>query len=320
MAMAEKTGNTDMREVLATIVAAYYGDTKAQTQLQEAFSRGDIPRSIYHLSNPSEFWAVNATDLIGKRASQRGWVNAARTWVSDLIEQVKKMFGLTNNSAVIAGLKAVLEAESGIIRGAMLSADTKDFMVFTGVGARDYDISAYRQAEALEASGVSSGPTGETRKLTGWFRGPDNLWRFEIDDRDMAFKPDGMQKTGNAQPVRLADLIEHPTLFKMYPMLEDITVVFEKLSSGGYWDRTQNRIVVGLSTSRSLDQYLGIILHEVQHAVQYWEAFNNGASPEDYPISTAAIDKTLAFLDSNKGQLLKMGGKEYTPAEINFMG
>ena len=136
----------------------------------------------------------------------------------------------------------------------------------------------------------------------------------------MAFKKEGLlDGTMRMQPVRLADLIEHPTLFKMYPMLENVNVVFEKLSSGGYWDRTKNLIVVGVSAGKPLDSYIGIILHEVQHAVQYWEAFNNGASPEEYPISTAAIDKTLAFLDSNKGQPLKMGGKDYTPAEIKFM-
>lgn len=121
MALAEKTNNQDMREVLGTIVQAYYGDAQAQQALKEAFEAGTIPYSVYHLSNPSEFWAVNATDLVGKRAKRAGWVGAARTWLSDFIETVKDLFGFTNNNAIIKGLKSVLEAESGAVSGKMLS-------------------------------------------------------------------------------------------------------------------------------------------------------------------------------------------------------
>ena len=125
--LAEQTNNTNMQEVLGTIVAAYYGDTKAQKVLKESFEEGTIPYSLYHLSNPSEFWAVNATDLVGKRAQRTGWVGAARNWIEGFIETVKDLFGLTNNSSIIAGFKAVLEAESGTISGKMLASRTASF-------------------------------------------------------------------------------------------------------------------------------------------------------------------------------------------------
>jgi hypothetical protein len=128
IALAERTDNTDMREVLGAIVSAYYGDAQAQKVLRESFESGSIPYSVYHLSNPSEFWAVNATDLVGKRANRTGWIGAARNWVRGLVERAKDFFGLPNDAAVIAGLNAVLEAESGTIRGQMLSAATTQFM------------------------------------------------------------------------------------------------------------------------------------------------------------------------------------------------
>jgi hypothetical protein len=128
IALADRTGNTDMREVLGAIVSAYYGDAQAQKVLRESFESGSIPYSVYHLSNPSEFWAVNATDLVGKRANRTGWIGAARNWVRGLVERAKDFFGLPNDAAVIAGLNAVLEAESGTIRGQMLSAATTQFM------------------------------------------------------------------------------------------------------------------------------------------------------------------------------------------------
>jgi hypothetical protein len=127
-ALAEKTDNIDMRNVLGAIVRAYYGDVDAQQELRDSFDTGAIPYSVYQLSNPSEFWAVNATDLIGRRAARTGWVGAARTWLSDFTEAAKNFFGLPNDSAIIAGLKAVLAAESGTVSGSMLSERTTAFL------------------------------------------------------------------------------------------------------------------------------------------------------------------------------------------------
>lgn len=57
-----------------------------------------------------------------------------------------------------------------------------------GIGARTADSAALRRAEALEKSGTDN----ETiRKKTGWYRGTDGQWRFEIDDSGMEFRRDG---------------------------------------------------------------------------------------------------------------------------------
>ena len=60
-----------------------------------------------------------------------------------------------------------------------------------GIGARTADSAALRRAEALEKSGTDN----ETiRQETGWYRGMDGQWRFEIDDSGAAFS-----RTGEAQ-------------------------------------------------------------------------------------------------------------------------
>lgn len=57
-----------------------------------------------------------------------------------------------------------------------------------GIGARTADNAALRRAEALEKSGTDN----ETiRQETGWYRGMDGQWRFEIDDSGMEFRRDG---------------------------------------------------------------------------------------------------------------------------------
>lgn len=57
-----------------------------------------------------------------------------------------------------------------------------------GINARTADSSTLRRAEAMEKSGVSN----ETiRQETGWYRGMDGQWRFEIDDSGAAFSRSG---------------------------------------------------------------------------------------------------------------------------------
>lgn len=60
-----------------------------------------------------------------------------------------------------------------------------------GIGTRTADGAALRRAEALEKSGTDN----ETiRQETGWYRGMDGQWRFEIDDSGATFS-----RTGEAQ-------------------------------------------------------------------------------------------------------------------------
>ena len=57
-----------------------------------------------------------------------------------------------------------------------------------GIGARTADSAALRRAEALEKSGTDN----ETiRQETGWYRGMDGQWRFEIDDSGATYDRNG---------------------------------------------------------------------------------------------------------------------------------
>ena len=59
---------------------------------------------------------------------------------------------------------------------------------FAGVNARNADMEKLEQAKALEDQEVAM----ETiRQQTGWFRGRDGKWRFEIDDSGMSYQRRG---------------------------------------------------------------------------------------------------------------------------------
>ena len=152
MEIANRTNNVEMRRVLGAIVQAYYGNEQAQRELAEAFREGSIPYSVYHLSNPSEFWAVNASELLSDRASRAGWVGAARNWLRDFIEAAKDFFGLPNNAAVLRGLRAVLTAESGAMTGEMLAAEVTDFRNMASVKRLEKKLATADKAAELNRS------------------------------------------------------------------------------------------------------------------------------------------------------------------------
>lgn len=75
-----------------------------------------------------------------------------------------------------------------------------------GIGARSADSAALRRAEALEKSGTDN----ETiRQETGWYRGMDGQWRFEIDDSGAAFSRSGeaQYSADNADYARYTQLM-----------------------------------------------------------------------------------------------------------------
>ena len=75
-----------------------------------------------------------------------------------------------------------------------------------GISARSADSAALRRAEALEKSGTDN----ETiRQETGWYRGMDGRWRFEIDDSGAAFSRSGeaQYSADNADYARYTQLM-----------------------------------------------------------------------------------------------------------------
>ena len=61
-------------------------------------------------------------------------------------------------------------------------------MLFAGKNARTANMQTLNRARALEASGVKA---KDILRETGWFRGMDGKWRFEIDDSAMEYRANG---------------------------------------------------------------------------------------------------------------------------------
>lgn len=146
-----------------------------------------------------------------------------------------------------------------------------------GVKARTADILKLNRAKEMSAQGE---PSEKIWALTGWSAGADGKWRFEIPDGDSRTydkRAFDVMKEGNG--VYLGQLYNNPRLFRAYPELANIPVFAER--SGNYYglyDPTNNQIFLDLN--RSLDLIDSTLVHEIQHAIQNIEGFDQGTNPD----------------------------------------
>ena len=137
------------------------------------------------------------------------------------------------------------------------------------------------EAQAMEEEGEDPKAIW---KATGWMRGADGLWRFEIDDSqaELGGMPDPeLNEEGLVESEHLQYVLRHPTLYRAYPSLANMPVFAMELEDGvqGYFDGT--KIVLSTKTlAVGGDKLKTLLLHEIQHTVQTIEGFNNGASAD----------------------------------------
>jgi Large polyvalent protein associated domain 23 len=149
------------------------------------------------------------------------------------------------------------------------------------------------RAQILEKQGIHP---DEIFDNTGWFKGADGKWRYEIDDSKAKFNPDWKD---TAQPLetkpvgegefaqvpfnphegksvaKLTDVLDHPELYKAYPFMKNTKVVHDPEAATSYWDGANNTVVMADAHTGSQ----GILHHELQHAIQDYEGFAKGGMP-----------------------------------------
>ena len=115
---AIKTKNLALTDHVRQALAAADGDPVSYQKVTTAINRGELSYDFYQYVNPSEFWAVNASEIIKARAGD--WVSQATQWIREFVSRMAEVFGLPNNFAIIRGVEAVLNAEGQLIDAEML--------------------------------------------------------------------------------------------------------------------------------------------------------------------------------------------------------
>lgn len=177
-------------------------------------------------------------------------------------------------SAVDAGAQLRKKADRSAVANAMLQvagsvpeAGPVAKAMFLGVLAKKADRAALHDARELEYAGVNPSRIFEA---TGWFRGKDNRWRFEIDDSPLRFGPH------LDQTEKLKTVMSHPELLENYPELKDYTITLDAPHEGGTFFPGFDSLMVQQSVLRPRRVDRSVAAHELQHAIQEIEGHASG--------------------------------------------
>lgn len=147
-------------------------------------------------------------------------------------------------------------------------------------------------AKQLETEGKTS---EEIFDETGWEKGADGKWRFDIPDLKLDF--DKIDKLGDDGRASLGDVIKNKktwsTYKRMYPELEDYSIHFmsdKETTTKGYADVEDQIIMINKAKMESPEYMNGVLVHEIQHVIQVDEGFALGGTPEDLPYDQGIYD------------------------------
>lgn len=240
-----------------------------------------------------------------------------RDWFQKLAEDIRKMVESykgfrpdTYEGRAVAELEGMLPSLEGFYTDALLTA-SENYRVsggqknttqegskknsFAGRDSATADHSALQRAEELARQGVDN----ETiRQKTGWYKGMDGKWRYEIDDSQIEISNDIINY------MRLGELIQHEKLFAAYPDLADIDVVFQSLDAGvsGSYHPQFDSINLSYKLKNDPVGLKDTLVHEIQHAIQHREGFTNGATAASWERKIKAGFDSRRAADIRKAQ------------------
>ena len=145
-----------------------------------------------------------------------------------------------------------------------------------------YPESYKKLTEALEEAKELDSKNIQNEKIwlkTGWFKDRNGQWKFEVSDKNMSLK-DNLNIKENKE-YKLSDLIEHDSLFRLYPELKNQKVRFKNLSSrtiNGSFYSSEDVIAINNTLIGNNQKIEGTLIHEIQHKIQSIENFENGSS------------------------------------------
>ncbi len=182
-----------------------------------------------------------------------------------------------------------LEVGSGGIATAPMRAGVG---TFGGLhGAQAFKAGPKKLKDAMELSTNGATPE-EIWSKTGWYRDVrDQQWKFEINDApakllkrpdegSMVKKPDEIGtfvEGGNT----LKEVLDHPQLYKAYPFLKDYKIIFDPYktdSIASHFPELRTIVMTERIQERPEKEFLSVLLHEVQHAIQRKESFGTGGT------------------------------------------
>jgi hypothetical protein len=230
---------------------------------------------------------VGGSEWIGQKLQDAGLVSGNRNTVAEVLASIAlpgaaakaapKLFAAEQAAARNLAMPGPSAGRLGAQRG-----------IFGGVGAETAPRETFNKAAKLDEAGVE--PAAIWRE-TGWAKGPDGKWRFEIDDSKAKLVKKTWEQKGpdvgylpNATLV--PDAMRHSDLYKAYPDIRNNEFLSRSFYdakkapelSGSYSPYFQQ---IEINAPNAPAARSGL-LHELQHAVQEREGFARGGGPNEF--------------------------------------
>jgi hypothetical protein len=98
----------------------------------DLISSGKVDGRLYQYVNPSEFWAVNATEIMqGRYEVQGSLLGRLRNWLRELSIKIKGLFGLDSNAPIIKALDSLAKGDGKFVSSQMLEEKPGDLRDIT---------------------------------------------------------------------------------------------------------------------------------------------------------------------------------------------
>lgn len=145
---------------------------------------GDVPIGYYQYASPSEFWAVNGSDIVRGRfnAIKGGLLARLKNWLRELGQKIKGVFGLRSEAPLIKALDSLAKSDGKFVTSEMLEQKGTDFL----------------SVEPRRPSGpaVSQPQTGVKRMRDSWMVARDEVGRLSFGPGAKAY--DTVARISNA--------------------------------------------------------------------------------------------------------------------------
>lgn len=231
-------------------------------------------------------WGIMDEEGMADKIKEKGYDGAI------FVEEVDDSYEPTKISYCALDANQIKSAENN---NGDFSADNNDIR-FSLAGVRGAAAADKAEERTARMDNLSVARKMEEEKkdakaikmATGWERGADGKWRYEIPDAKIKDTMD----VGGGQIVKryeddmlwnggkLSDVIDAPELFKAYPQLKGVRIdtdaIMNDMPSHGEYDSKTNTITIHADELKYMNDILN---HEIQHAIQGIEGFAAGGSP-----------------------------------------
>lgn len=125
---ANKGSDVALKDYFKNVIDFHlYNDAKAATEAKKAIVDGSVDYSNYQFFSPSEFWAVNATDISQARfEGDKSFVGKLKQWLKEFAETAKNLFGLDSNSPILRAMDSLAKG-NGKFKSNMMLAQGQQF-------------------------------------------------------------------------------------------------------------------------------------------------------------------------------------------------